>query len=142
GWVESSRPTSLGKSVGLEDSTHPTCVRLEQGPFTASIFAVFFQKSDAFLVRLGRSLRALFMEINQCFHYVAGIPALLGLWWSWERLRKLPEFWVTAGYCVIHTAVLLALAMTEFYVSDRHVMPLVLCGSYLVAVGLREAPGR
>jgi hypothetical protein len=42
----------------------------------------------------------------------------------------------------MHAAVLLALSMVVYYVSDRHVMVLVLCGSYLAVAGLIELPRR
>ena len=61
------------------------------------------------------------------------MPALLGLIWSFGSLRRLPGFWALALYCTMHAGILLALALTVSYVSDRHVMVLVLCGSFLAS---------
>ncbi|MBI3408577.1 MAG: glycosyltransferase family 39 protein [Planctomycetes bacterium] len=133
----------LGSKFGVRDqpAAYEHAPRL-QGHVFASVFGAFFEKTDAFWLRLGRSLRALFSELSQAFHYVGGVLAILGLWWSWDRLRGLPEFWPIAAYLLIHSAILVALAMVAFYVSDRHVMPLVQCGCYFVAAAARELPRR
>jgi hypothetical protein len=106
------------------------------------LFAVTFAPADRSVHQLARSTRALSSELCTGFHYAGIVFAAVGLAWSFGRLRNLPGFWVLAVYSSIHTATLLALAMTVSYVSDRHVMVLVLCGSYLVIAGLCELPRR
>ncbi len=81
-------------------------------------------------------------EFSQGFLYIGWFPALLGLFWSWSRLRGDPRFWLVACYCVIHSTILLLLAMVEFYVSDRHMMPLVLCGTFFMVAGIIGAASR
>ena len=106
------------------------------------LFAMIFPRTDSKVLRLQRSVWALMSELNQGFHYVAGIPALLGLWWSFNRLRLNPGFWVVAAYSLLHSFTLIALAMSASYVSDRHVMILVMFGCYFVVFGLCELPRR
>jgi hypothetical protein len=106
------------------------------------LFAATFPATDNQALRLQRSIWALISEINQGFHYLASIPALLGLCWSFGTLRRQPGFWVMAAYATLHSFILIALAMVASYLSDRHVMILVLCGCYFVVVGLRELPRR
>src|SRR5262249_25786501 len=131
----------LGNKLSARTSVEePHPLLCGQGPMIASVFGAFFEKSDYFWIRFGRSLRALVNELFQTFHYVGGFFALLGLAWSWQRLRRLPAFWPVAAYFVIHSTILVALAMVAFYVSDRHVMPIVLCGCYFVAAAAVELP--
>ena len=106
------------------------------------LFAAAFPRVDSKMVRVIQSVKALLIEFYQGLHYVGAIPALLGLWWSFGRLRSNAGFGVVAVYCTLHSALLMAHAISACYVSDRHVMILVLFACYFVVVGLRELPGR
>jgi hypothetical protein len=112
------------------------------GPLAGILFAASYPPTDKLGARLTQSSVALASELNQSFQYVGSFFAVLGLFWSFETLRRHPGFWVLSLYFFIHTAILVGLAMAVFYVSDRHIMVLVLLCSYLAAVGLRELPGR
>src|SRR6516162_6483488 len=100
------------------------------------LFAITFKKSDHLDQRAAQSARALAIEVGNGLHYVGIVPALLGLMWSFRRLGTMPAFWVVAVYFTIQTATLFMLAMTVGYVSDRHTMTLVMCGSPFVAAGI------
>ncbi len=104
------------------------------------LFAVTFTPSGSKAVRLTQSASAFGKELLQGLHYAGIVPALLGLWWSFAALRRCPGFWGVAIYAMIHSLILIALAMSVSYVSDRHVMILVLFGSFFVVVGMRELP--
>jgi hypothetical protein len=106
------------------------------------LFALSFTPSDDTSAQLLHSARALVLEVSNGYHYVGVLPAALGLFWSFGRLRRMPGFWALVLYCTIHTSILLALALTVSYVSDRHVMVLVLCGTYFAVAGLCELPRR
>ena len=106
------------------------------------LFAAAIPKTEDKTQRLFRSVWALISEVNQGYHYVAGIPCLLGLLWSFRFLRHNPGFWLVTIFVLLHSFVLVALAMSVSYVSDRHVMILVLLGCFLVAFGLCELPRR
>jgi hypothetical protein len=101
-----------------------------------------FPKVDSRTIRLAQSVKALLTEVVQGLHYVGALPAILGFWWSFGRLRPNAGFWVVAFYCSFQSMLLIAHASSACYVSDRHVMILVLFASYFVVVGLRELPGR
>jgi hypothetical protein len=109
-----------------------------RGPLLASVFGVFIKKSDDFTVRTGRSVEAMGTELSNAFHYVGWVPALLGLWSGWRRFVGAPVFWLLGFYCLLHGIILFLLAMAAAYVSDRHVQELVLCGTYLAVVGVRD----
>jgi hypothetical protein len=113
-------------------------VSLGGGP----LFAASFTHSDQSTVQLARSMRALTLEVSNGFHYLGVVPAVLGLFLCFGSLRRQPGFWAVAVFGLIHSGILLALARTVNYVSDRHVMVLVLCGSYFAAAGLVELPRR
>jgi hypothetical protein len=75
-------------------------------------------------------LWALGFEIMKGFHWVAWVPALLGLWWFRDRLRTTPGSWVLLLLCLGIALLLLSVAIFLGYVSDRHTILLLLCGSY------------
>ena len=84
---------------------------------------------------ISRSAWALGVEVNQGFHYIAGIPALLGFAWSFGRLRRDAGFWALLAYASIHALVLIRLGTVANYISDRHVMILVIGGCYFAVDG-------
>ena len=106
------------------------------------LFAVSFPMIDNKALRLLRSVWALISEVCAGFHYVGGIPALVGFWWTFGSMRRRAGFWVVMTFIMLHSFILIALAMSVFYVSDRHVMILVLGGCFFAVAGLRELPRR
>jgi hypothetical protein len=106
------------------------------------LFAATVAASDRQTMRLVNSVWAIVAEINQGFHYAAGVAAFLGLLWSLGALRRDAGFWVLAVYSGLHFAVLVKLALVASYVSDRHVTIFVLFGCFFVVIGLRELPRR
>lgn len=81
-------------------------------------------------------------EIGKGFHYVAWLPALLGLWWFRQRLRVVPGVWVMLLVCGLQTLVLLRLAIVAGYISERHSVMFVLCGSFWAVAGMQELARR
>jgi hypothetical protein len=128
--------------TGVPPANETAAVLPKAGPHGGPLFAASFPHSDHTTVQLRRSVWALTLEISNGFHYVGVVPAALGLFWCFGSLRRQPGFWAVAVFTTIHIAILLALARTVNYVSDRHVMVLVLCGSYFAVAGLVELPRR
>jgi len=89
-----------------------------------------------------RSLWAVAREFCQALHYFCVVPLFLGFWWHKERLRRIPGVWVLAAICLIYLAVLCRLGVKTGYVSDRHVMVLVLLATYLTVAGFLDLPAR
>jgi len=108
----------------------------------ASLFAEFIEPSNVLSTRFMRGGKALVKEFVQVFHYVGALAVVLGLWWFGKALRAAPASWVLATYAGVQTLVLIALSMRSFYVSDRHVMLLVLCAVFPATAGLMEAGRR
>ncbi len=97
----------------------------------ASVLAVWATETEKGSVAW--SVRALVLEVIKGYYYLAWLPALVGVWWFRERLRSEPGAWVPLLLCLLHGLVLLRLAMVMGYVSERHVLVLVLCGIFWAA---------
>ncbi|HMF15851.1 MAG TPA: glycosyltransferase family 39 protein [Gemmataceae bacterium] len=122
--------------------TSEACCAVPGSPLFASIWAVHVDATGATRLGAGPSLRMLAIEIVQGFHYVGGLAVLLGLWWYRGLLRTQPGIWVLAAVCGLYCFILFRLGMAAGYISDRHVMVLILCGCYPAATALREIPLR
>jgi hypothetical protein len=63
------------------------------------------------------------------YFYVVWLPVVLGLWWFRDRFRAGPGPWVLAATGVPLTAALYSVALVMGYLSDRHALLLLLCGT-------------
>ncbi len=91
------------------------------------------------------AFKALYLELSKGFFYTAWLPALLGLWWFRDRFR-LPGTWVLLLVCLLLVALLYRVAEKMGYLSDRHLLLVILCGSYwaaaaTAALGVKLAQG-
>jgi hypothetical protein len=82
------------------------------------------------------ALKAIGSEVIQAYEYLLGIPLLLGIWFFRRSLLVSPGAWVLCVLCLLQVVVLWRLAMVMGYVSERHVMMLVLCGVFTIAAAL------
>jgi hypothetical protein len=84
---------------------------------------------------------ALLGGLSRAFFYVYWLPTLLGLVWFRDRFRLVPGTWVMALLCLVLALLLYRVAQLLGYLSDRHTLLIVLCGSYFgVAALVRLAP--
>lgn len=134
--LPSGRHGSLPESPGRQD------FRLHGRGLFASAFGAFIPQAKDYPTRFRRAGQTYFMELIQGFHYAGALFALLGLVWYGGYLIRMPGFWVLLVYGMIQTATLLLLAVRAFYISDRHMMVIVLSGTFLMAAGLLEAGRR
>jgi hypothetical protein len=81
------------------------------------------------------ALKAFAIEIGKGFFYIVWLPALLGLWWRRERFLAVPGVWVGFLVCSALTALLYRMAEKMGYLSDRHLLLVILCGSYWAVAG-------
>ncbi len=88
--------------------------------------------------RLLRGLWAILAEVGYSLHYIGLVPLLVGLLWHGKALHRARTGWVVTCYCCLHAAALLVLAASAGYLSDRHLMPLILFLCYLVMIGLLQ----
>ena len=91
---------------------------------------------------IGWSLWALGTELTKGFHYVLWLPALLGLYWNRRAFWEVPGVWVLVLLSLLQILVVLRVARVMGYLSERHVLILVLCGFYASMAAVQELPGR
>jgi Dolichyl-phosphate-mannose-protein mannosyltransferase len=133
----------LSNKPTFDVMTHKKSVAQARDPLAGpQLFAAAVPTTDTETMLLVRSGWAVCMEVNQGFHYIAGIPALLGLIWSFGSLRRDPGYWAMMLFVGLHALILIRLGMIAHYISDRHVMIIVLPGCYYAVFGLRELPRR
>jgi hypothetical protein len=113
------------------------------GPLLASLWGVHIHDEDDPLARKMRlGAEAVAGEVILCYQYVWWLPALVGVWWYAGRYRRMPESWVVLALFVLDALVLWWLAVKVAYVSERHVLVLVLCSIFQAVAVVREAPYR
>jgi hypothetical protein len=108
--------------------------KASQGPLTASLLAVYAPESLEDRRLWG--LQAIITEVTKDFQYVSMLPLVLGLWWFRDRLKRGGGAWIVLVLCSLHAVILWRLGMLVGYVSDRHVLVLVLCGVFVAAGGV------
>jgi hypothetical protein len=86
--------------------------------------------------------REFFWVLGKGFHYVVWVPALLGLWWFRQRIWQVPGIMVGGLLCLFYVPLLLRLAVVAGYISDRHSLIFVMCGSFWAVAGILELPRR
>jgi hypothetical protein len=105
------------------------------------LFAAFLKRaSGSFSRQLAAATMELGTELVAGLHYFCALPALLGLWWQRGLLKRLPGSWLLTALCLLYLAVLVRLGMREGYISNRHVMILVMCGTYAAVWALYDWP--
>jgi 4-amino-4-deoxy-L-arabinose transferase-like glycosyltransferase len=80
--------------------------------------------------------QAVLHEAIKGFYHVLWLPALFGLMWFWRRTSSEPGAWVIGLVCLGIFGLLLRLASMMGYVSDRHMLLIVLCGCFWIVAGL------
>jgi Dolichyl-phosphate-mannose-protein mannosyltransferase len=111
-------------------------------PLFACVFGITLDLRVGFGQRALQAVCGLIGEMVKCFHYLACLPALLGVWWFRSRLATVPGLWVVLLLCVLSTLGLWWLAVEVGYLSDRHLLLLVMCGCYAAAAAVWELPSR
>jgi hypothetical protein len=94
--------------------------------------------------RAGRalwSLRVLVEIIARTFFYVLWVPALIGLFADRQRIRQTPGVWVLLLVCGVLVVALYQNTVRLGYLSDRHLLLMLLCLSYWTAAGVSQMGG-
>jgi hypothetical protein len=81
------------------------------------------------------AFQAFLYEAGKGFFYVVWMPMLLGLWWRRERFLAVPGIWVGLLVCLTLLALLYRMAEKMGYLSDRHLLFIILCGTYWAVAG-------
>jgi hypothetical protein len=81
------------------------------------------------------ALKALCIELGKGFFYLAWLPALIGLAWRRDRFGVVPGLWVGMLVCLALAGLLYRMAEKMGYLSDRHLLLIILCGSFWSVAG-------
>jgi hypothetical protein len=111
-------------------------------PVFACLFGITLDLNDSAQRRAVQALWGMAGEFAKSFHYVAWPPVLLGMWWFRKRMREVPGLWVLLVLCGLSVVGLWRLAVEVGYMSDRHLMLLVMCGCFAAAAAVWELPLR
>jgi hypothetical protein len=128
---------AMGKMLETFAETAPPA---SSGPpvLMANLFAAAYRPADSSAERLVLSVRALTTELTYGMNYFGLALALAPLLIYRQALFARPAALVASSYCAGHMAILVVLAMSVHYVSDRHITPLALMISYPAALGVYE----
>jgi hypothetical protein len=83
---------------------------------------------------------AMAQVVVRVFGYVAWLPAVLGLYWHRSRSRKQPKTLILGLLCLFQILVLCRVGLVVGYVSERHVLIIVLCGLYWAVWATLQLP--
>jgi hypothetical protein len=70
------------------------------------------------------------------FFWSSWLPALVALWVRRERFRVVPGAWVIVLLCGMIATALYGVAVVVGYASDRHLLLVIMAGSYWAAAGM------
>jgi hypothetical protein len=73
---------------------------------------------------------------------LAWLPALWGLWCFRRQFRARPDAWVVALFCGALAIVLCRVAWVRGYISERHTLVFVMCGSFWAIAGIADLAQR
>jgi hypothetical protein len=143
-WENRLRPQPPQKGEQQSRATQPgsTLLAAWYGPGDRSFDALANNITDLRDLRNYRlpsrylwALKAFIIEVGKGFFYLVWIPSLLGLWWFRDRFRQAPGVWVGLLTCLILSGLLYRMAEKMGYLSDRHLLLLILCGIYWAVAG-------
>ena len=100
-----------------------------------SPLAVFWTERDGSL-NWRWAGKAMGIELCKGCGYLAWLPMLLGLWWFRDGFRHEPGTWVLVLVCLALIVLLERVAVTLGYLSDRHMLLIILGGSYWATAAL------
>lgn len=106
--------------------------RISGGP----LFAVWWVNDMTPAERLWRGIGALFLQIVKGSFYVGCFFALYGLWVHRQKTRFEPGAWAMLLVCIGVGYALWRVVVVVGYLSDRHTMLILLCGSFWAVAGM------
>lgn len=104
----------------------------------AQLWADSFVDVSSSRQRLLRGVWTFLIEVGYSLHYIGLVPLLVGLFGQGRVLHRQPAAAILTLYFWLHASALLLLATSAGYLSDRHLMPLIMLLCYLVMVGLLQ----
>lgn len=130
---------SIQRMGEFAESSVGTVERRSQLPgLWAQLWADSFIHLTSPMSRLVRGVRALIFEIGHALHYLGCIPLAVAFIWQRKTLFGNRASWAILCYFCLHAAALLLLARSAGYLSDRHVMTLIMLLCYPTMLGILQ----
>jgi hypothetical protein len=129
--IESRTLEGMGQEESLlqvPDQVPLLITGISRGPVFASMLGLYAPGN--LHDRRWWAVLAILTELIKGYQYLLALPVLIGMWWFRSLIWENAGTWVLLTLCMLHTLVLWKLAMTVGYVSDRHIVLLVLCGIF------------
>jgi len=129
--LESRTLEGIGQEESLLQVPHEaplSIIGIGRGPVFASMLGLYAPGN--LHDRRWWAVLAILTELIKGYQYLLALPVLIGMWWFRSLIWEKAGTWVLLILCLLHTLVLWKLAMTVGYVSDRHIILLVLCGIF------------
>jgi len=122
----------------LTNRPPPGVLRESAAPAPGSrvLFAVYEVFSGPHSHRAWWGFRSLVNELVKGSFYVGWLAALFGLWWERERSRREPGAWMMLLVCLGVAFALWRVLVVVGYLSDRHTLLILMCGSFWAVAGL------
>lgn len=119
-----------------EPEIRPAPAQAEGKPLRVASFAVWWEEQDG--GRLAWGARAILFEIMKGFNYVLWLPALAGLFWLGGRIRRDPGALIPLLVGLTVVLLMWRVAIVLGYLSDRHLVTLIVIGMFWAVAGLWE----
>jgi hypothetical protein len=129
--------TEILRTVGREAPSGPGAT------FASAPLAVWWTGTDPGPAgRYGWGLWTLAEVVTKGFFYVFWLPALVGLYVYRDRFRTVPGTWVLLLVGVLLTVALYRVVVLMGYLSDRHTVLILLCGTIWAAAAIDALASR
>ncbi|MGF1582881.1 MAG: ArnT family glycosyltransferase [Gemmataceae bacterium] len=106
------------------------------------LFAVHIRTDTSPGKRILNAIKAFALEFAHGYQYFGWIFVLLGVGWYSHRLGKVPGAWVLVVLMALQTTLVFWLLMKIGYVSQRHILILVICTVFQAVAVMLALPGR
>jgi hypothetical protein len=130
-----SLPPAAPTRGKLEETRAPSICQ-GAGPLAVILGVWWIDEGEAGAPPWWWAVQVVAVESIHAFHYLAWLPALLGLWWFRDRLRDTPGMWVLLLLSLMLASILGRLVARLGYMSERHTLAMVLCGTFWAAAVL------
>jgi hypothetical protein len=130
-----SLPPAVAPRGKLEETRAPNICR-GSGPLAVILGVWWIDEGQAGAPPWWWAMQVVAVESIHAFHYLAWLPALLGLWWFRDCLRATPGMWVLLLLSLMLALILGRLVARLGYMSERHTLVMVLCGTFWAAAAL------
>lgn len=132
-----NKPTAVHFRAKIEQT-----ISQNQGNQQGPLFAVHINRTGDAWTDGAKSFKAIMAEISYAYQHFGWLPALIGLFWCRDRYRTIPGTWVAVLLFSAQFLIVWFLGLVVGYVSDRHIMLLVITTIFQSVAVMIQLPYR